>query len=784
MSEIPNNGFMNLLNASMTPEQFQQYQQEQQQAFFRWQQSQVLNREFQDLQQNPPSFNSETSQSLTQPQQVDSPKKGGRKKTKAKRGKNVEDEPQEPVAVGRWLPVEEELLATCYVAVSEDNNVGRTSSKWEAAEEAFETQAKKPHTNAVGEELSNESALGAVLLVFWLVALFYLLGNTAADYFCLSLRKMSGLLRLSPAVAGVSLLPLGNGAPDVFASVVSFVGNGNGEVGLNSVLGGAVFVTCVVVGVVAICVGDQGVRIDKKAFLRDVGFFMFTLVFLLLMLFVGRVSFVVAVMFVSIYVVYAVFVAANEIVEKHVRRLKMDIPLRVGNIFSQEEDSVQTSLLDVETEDDGSRNSNALPEWMWASNVAIYSNQMKLQEHERHLWGWQDDGIEVIHMVHVLEVEEETWSKPYAVASASLSPLLIAFIWNTQDDLSSLTRKLVYLLGAVVGFTFGTLAFTYTRSDHPPRISMGDLVSNIALALDGGDGIQIALSGCYAGPMFNTLVGLGISLLIGSWSKKPESYTVPQDTSLYYTMGFLILGLVWALVILLKNDMRVNRMLGTGLVALYLVFLSVRLAGATGILPLAGLNKGFTFGTLAFTYTRSDHPPRRYLFPWVLGGFLMSIVWFYMIANELVALLVGFGVFLRVNPSILGLTVLAWGNSMGDLVSNIALALDGGDGIQIALSGCYAGPMFNTLVGLGISLLIGSWSKKPESYTVPQDTSLYYTMGFLILGLVWALVILLKNDMRVNRMLGTGLVALYLVFLSVRLAGATGILPLAGLSKS
>nr|GFB23824.1 hypothetical protein [Tanacetum cinerariifolium] len=38
-------------------------------------------------------------------------------------GKNVEDE---PVAAGRWLPVEKELLATCYVAVSEDNNVGRS----------------------------------------------------------------------------------------------------------------------------------------------------------------------------------------------------------------------------------------------------------------------------------------------------------------------------------------------------------------------------------------------------------------------------------------------------------------------------------------------------------------------------------------------------------------------------------------------------------------------------------------------------------------------------------
>ncbi|GJZ98813.1 hypothetical protein Tco_0671266 [Tanacetum coccineum] len=126
MSEFPNNGFMNLLTGSMMPEQFQQYQQEQQQAFFRWQQSQILNRDLDNLQQNPPSFHSESSQTLTQPQQVDSPKKGGRKKTKARRGKNVEDEPQEPVAAGRWLPVEEELLATCYVAVSEDNNVGRS----------------------------------------------------------------------------------------------------------------------------------------------------------------------------------------------------------------------------------------------------------------------------------------------------------------------------------------------------------------------------------------------------------------------------------------------------------------------------------------------------------------------------------------------------------------------------------------------------------------------------------------------------------------------------------
>ena len=48
--------------------------------------------------------------------------------------------------------------------------------------------------------------------------------------------------------------------------------------------------------------------------------------------------------------------------------------------------------------------------------------------------------------------------------------------------------------------------------------------------------------------------------------------------------------------------------------------------------------------------------------------------------------------------------MLAWGNSVGDMVANTAVAKKGL--ARMAITGCFAGPLFNLLLGLGLSLLL------------------------------------------------------------------------------
>ena len=157
----------------------------------------------------------------------------------------------------------------------------------------------------------------------------------------------------------------------------------------------------------------------------------------------------------------------------------------------------------------------------------------------------------------------------------------------------------------------------------------------------------------------------------------------------------------------------------------------------------------------------------------------MSVTWSYITAQELVGLLVSLGYICGISPSILGLTVLAWGDSLGDLITNLTMALNGGpEGAQVAISGCYAGPIFNTLVGLGLSLVLSTWSEYPSSVVISRDPYLLETLAFMAAGLVWALLVLTRRNMRLDGVLGGGLLVLYFISMLLRLIQTLGSLQL------
>ena len=69
-------------------------------------------------------------------------------------------------------------------------------------------------------------------------------------------------------------------------------------------------------------------------------------------------------------------------------------------------------------------------------------------------------------------------------------------------------------------------------------------------------------------------------------------------------------------------------------------------------------------------------------------SFFMSIVWLEMIADQLVLLMNALGTMAGIQPFVMGLTILAVGNSISDLVGDVTITKQGYP--QMAIGGIYA----------------------------------------------------------------------------------------------
>uniref|UniRef100_A0A4W6GAA7 Solute carrier family 8 member B1 n=1 Tax=Lates calcarifer TaxID=8187 RepID=A0A4W6GAA7_LATCA len=175
---------------------------------------------------------------------------------------------------------------------------------------------------------------------------------------------------------------------------------------------------------------------------------------------------------------------------------------------------------------------------------------------------------------------------------------------------------------------------------------------------------------------------------------------------------------------------------------------------------------GLFLSSIVFCTTTNDCPPRYHpLF--ALLGFVVSAVLISAAASEVVSLLHMLGVVLSLSNTVLGLTLLAWGNSIGDCFSDITIARQGYP--RMAISACFGGIIFNMLFGVGLGCLVQML--KTHSYVQFESEGLltWILAGSLGLSLVLSFVIVPLCRFHLGRAYGIFLLVFYVIFLVIAL---------------
>ncbi|PGG99086.1 solute carrier family 24 (sodium/potassium/calcium exchanger), member 6 [Blastomyces parvus] len=184
-------------------------------------------------------------------------------------------------------------------------------------------------------------------------------------------------------------------------------------------------------------------------------------------------------------------------------------------------------------------------------------------------------------------------------------------------------------------------------------------------------------------------------------------------------------------------------------------------------------------GPDADSTTTQQLPPRSRPFLAFLG-FVVSIAWISTLASEVVNLLKTIGVILSISDSLLGLTIFAVGNSLGDLVADITVARLGYP--VMALSACFGGPMLNILLGVGVgglymtlhpakssaasvggAVVAQALSASSNTYEIEVSKTLLVSGATLLATLVLFLIVVPLNGWWMDRKIGWGLVVLWTV---------------------
>lgn len=150
----------------------------------------------------------------------------------------------------------------------------------------------------------NDQKVATILIAILIIGFcFYFVANTADKYLAPVLGTMSEKLNLSQNLAGLTLLALGNQAPDVVVAIISGGDENEGiTISLGAVLGSSLMILHIVLSTVVLLGNDFNVV--PANYIRDFSVFLFSLVIIVLFGFLKEIALWQSICFFCLYIAY------------------------------------------------------------------------------------------------------------------------------------------------------------------------------------------------------------------------------------------------------------------------------------------------------------------------------------------------------------------------------------------------------------------------------------------------------------------------------------------------
>ncbi|GAX77541.1 hypothetical protein CEUSTIGMA_g4985.t1 [Chlamydomonas eustigma] len=576
-----------------------------------------------------------------------------------------------------------------------------------------------------------------VLLVLILPLLFTLLGDTAELYFSPTMAVVAqSIPKMRPRFAGVTFVAMGNGAPDLSANI-SAIRNGSVQLSAGALTGAAMFVQCVV--------ASEVIRISegapcRGATLRDVATYSLSLVGVALSFWSGNITRWFVAGAIIVYAMYAIWVFCGD--EWHARgRPSMTWPqlrdLLLRRQYSEDAVIPQWAALDISepllTGGEGAATTGVMMDRRASISKPLRgSTLLDAQTYRQAVWAdlSSDDsfitsirstttgcasssgvGAQDVHQASSSQANGIELEMGVSLNNSSMlgsSPSGGSPHFGSTTDHHTTTNE----------FNLALIKEAGEGDTHPPLQTTASssvaLLGHPASAALGGSHGEEARAGKEAGSSGSTFWSIWeqvcVELTVGEaaeWKHLPAMrqrwrlttfpLLLPVYAALRLTVPLVDPGSYnqqWLVVAVLCSPLMVVIYFGAATASAPVLTAMAVGAGMAAVihiltrdeedLPALDLGTGFAFGPAILS----------------LMGFFMGVVWIDMLASEVVGILSLIANLASLPSSLVGLTLLAWGGSLGDLFGNAALAKRGH--ASTALTACFAGPLFNMLIGLAL----------------------------------------------------------------------------------